>query len=545
MKAILLNLLKSNTETEILEFKEAKNQFDKNKLGKYFSALSNEANLKSKSHAWLLLGINNQKNVVGTSISDKQINNYKEEIANNTSPTLNFIEVKRVQLEEKSVLMFEIPSAPKGVPVAWKGHYYGRDGESLGALNIGEMERIRSQVDSYDWSAQIINDATISDLSNEAIEKARTLFLIKNPKFKSEIAFWDNITFLNKAKLSIKGEITNTAILLLGKPESEHYLSPGIAKISWILRDRDNIEKDYEHFSCPVLLSVDKVFVKIRNLKYRYLQSGTLFPEEVLQYDPYIIREALNNCIAHQDYILGGKINVVEKEDGTLTFANKGYFIPETIENVIISDAPEAEYRNPFLVNAMVNLNMIDTVGSGIKKMFNIQRNKFFPLPEYSFINNSVQVQFTGKVIDKAYAEKLAQMPDLRLVEIMLLDKVQKDKLLSSEEVKNLRAKRLIEGRKPNYHISSSVAKETGQEADYIKMRGIDDDYIQKVITDYLKKFGIAKKVDFEAILMNKLPEILSIAQKQTKIRNNLQYLRKKGIIEVSGKIWRMSKNGF
>jgi ATP-dependent DNA helicase RecG len=60
--------------------------------------------------------------------------------------------------------------------------------------------------------------------------------------------------------------------------------------------------------------------------------------------------------------------------------------MPQTIENVIISDAPELNYRNGFLVNAMVNLNMIDIIGSGIKRMFITQKNKYFPLPEYDFL---------------------------------------------------------------------------------------------------------------------------------------------------------------
>lgn len=46
-------------ETETVEFKEAKNSFDLNKLGKYFSALSNEANLNNKSSAWLVMGVKN------------------------------------------------------------------------------------------------------------------------------------------------------------------------------------------------------------------------------------------------------------------------------------------------------------------------------------------------------------------------------------------------------------------------------------------------------------------------------------------------------
>ncbi|MDT8410825.1 MAG: ATP-binding protein [Vicingaceae bacterium] len=224
---------------------------------------------------------------------------------------------------------------------------------------------------------------------------ARKQYAEKNAKLREEIQKGDDATFLNKAKVCINGKITNTAILLLGKPESEHFISPATAKISWILKDRDNIEKDYEHFSCPLLLEVENVKSKIRNLKYRYIKDGTLFPDEVDQYDPYILREALNNCIAHQDYTMGGKINVVEHEDGRLTFANSGAFIPESIEKIIEADAPETNYRNPFLANAMVNLNMIDTIGSGIKKMFVIQKNKYFPLPDYDFSNEKITVQIT------------------------------------------------------------------------------------------------------------------------------------------------------
>ena len=122
--------------------------------------------------------------------------------------------------------------------------------------------------------------------------------------------------------------------LLLGKNESEHFISPAIAQITWILKDRDNMEKDYQHFSCPFLLNVEEVYKKIRNLKYRYIANNSLFPEEVDRYDPYVIREILNNCIAHQDYTLRGRINVVEYEDDKLIFVNMGDFIPKNIESL-------------------------------------------------------------------------------------------------------------------------------------------------------------------------------------------------------------------
>ncbi len=105
MEALLRKLLASKTETEVLEFKEAKNSYSKDKLGKYFSALSNEANLKGKPCAWLLFGVKNDKTVVGTSISDKQLNEYKVEMAQHTSPKLSFINIHQVNYEGKGFLI--------------------------------------------------------------------------------------------------------------------------------------------------------------------------------------------------------------------------------------------------------------------------------------------------------------------------------------------------------------------------------------------------------------------------------------------------------
>lgn len=545
IEAKLQTLLAQGYENEVVEFKEAKTQYDFDKLGRYFSALCNEANLRDKRSAWLVFGVADKaKHIVGTRYrSDAtDLHHLKAEIANHATGRQTFVEIYEVSTPGGRVVLFEIPPAPRGIPIAWKGHYYGRDGEELHALNLEELERIRAQATAEDWSAQVVAEATLADLSPEAIVKARQVYKTKNPKLANDIDQWDDMTLLNKAKVCIKGKITRTAILLLGKSESEHFINPAVAKISWILRDRDNIDKDYEHFSCPLLLNTEKLHQKIRILKYRYIADYSLFPEEVDQYDPYIIREALNNCIAHQDYALSGKINIVEYEDGRLVFINAGKFIPNSVEEVVISDAPEPTYRNPFLVEAMINLNMIDAIGSGIRRMFQIQRNKYFPLPDYEIGNNKVQLTIIGKVVDINYAQKLVTVPDLSLIDIIALDKVAKGKSLSIYEIKQLRAKELIEGRKPNFHISASVAKVTGDKSDYIKKRGIDDGYCQKIILDYLKKFGEGTRSDFENILLDKLPDVLDQAQKTNKIKNNLQKLRNQGVIKVFGKSWKMSK---
>lgn len=542
----LNKLRKSHSETEILEFKEAKNNYDFDKLGKYFSALSNEANLSNVSEAWLIFGVNDKRNIIGTQFRSNYpyLQSLKAEVANHTTNRITFIEIHEVMTDSGRVIMFQIPPAPNGLPIAWKGHYYGRDGEELQPLNLEEIDRIRRKAIFVDWSAQICSTASITDLEPLALDKARLQYKVKYPHLSEQINQWDNVTFLNKAKLAINGKITNATILLLGKPESEHFISPSQAKITWILKDKDNLELDYQHFSCPFLLNVEAVYSKIRNLKYRYMRDGSLFPEEIEQYDPYIIREALNNCIAHQDYTLAGRINVVENDAGTLVFSNAGSFIPGSVENVIQQDAPQEQYRNPFLANAMVSLNMIDTIGSGIKRIFTIQKRRFFPMPDYIIDNNRVIVTITGKVLDIAYAKLLANNPEISIFDILLLDKVQKKKELTNEEIAHLRSKGYIEGRKPNVYISSNLANETSQQSDYMKQRGIDNEYCKKMIIDYLTKFKTGTREDFEKVILGKLPDVLSDTQKKNKIRNVLQSLKNQDLIELfDQKHWRLTKN--
>jgi ATP-dependent DNA helicase RecG len=280
---------------------------------------------------------------------------------------------------------------------------------------------------------------------------------------------------------------------------------------------------------------VDKVYGKIRNLKYRYLPDGTLFPNEVLRYEPFVIRESLNNAIAHQDYTKGGRINVIEVEDDHLIFTNLGSFIPGSVENVIENNAPEEHYRNKFLAMAMFNLNLVDTIGSGIIKMFNVQKNKFFPLPDYDVSSEKVKVTITGKILDMDYARLLAQNPHLLLDDIIMLDKVQKRKKISESEIVYLKRNNFIEGRKSNYYLSYRVVKPTEDEeliSEYVANRSFDDEYFKKLILEYIEKQGKTRRKAIDNFIIPKLSTVLSERQKKDKVRNYLSKLRMKGKIE-------------
>ena len=533
----LAKLRKLPAETEVVEFKEAKNTFDFSKLGKYFSALSNESNLKGKLYAWLVFGIENKCHaIVGSQFRPqrKDLDSLKSEIADKTTNRITFIEIYELQFPEGRVIMFQIPAAPKGLPVAFEGHYYGRDDEDLGPLNIEEFERIRAQAVTDDWSAAIISDSTINDLDENAIEVARENFKNKFPEKSAEVDKWDTITFLNKARITIKGQITRAAIILLGKEESEHLISPAEAKIRWLLKDDFGNDKDYMIISCPLFLAVEKIYSKIRKIKYRYIKDESLFPDEVDQYEPYAIREALNNCIAHQDYTKHGRINVIEMGD-QLIFTNLGSFIPGSVEKVVKEDAPEEYYRNRFLATAMFNLKMVDTAGGGIKKIFQFQRKRYFPMPDYDLDYGKVKITITGKVLDMEYAKVLLRNPDLSLEEIITLDKVQKRMRLTEYEERHLKAKKLIEGRKPNYFISLNLAQKTGQRANYSKNSAFDKTYYLDLIQKAIKEHSYLDRQEIDELLWKKLPEWMDEKQKKIKINNLISELRKKGRIRNDG----------
>lgn len=443
----------------------------------------------------------------------------------------------------KTVWILSIPKHMPRRPVYAHGEAWQRLDDKLVKIKDERFNRILNEIEvPADWSAEIISDATLEDLDEEAIKKAREQYAVRNPSRAEEMVMWDDKTFLNKAKITIQGKITRTALILLGKEESEHFLSPFVAKIRWSLKNANNENKDYEIFSIPFILAVDKFRNKVRNVKYHMVRNDSMFPDEMMRYDIFNLREPLHNCIAHQDYTKCARIEVVEIEDDRLIFQNHGQFLPESVESVVQKDCPESVYRNRFLTEAMRNLNMIDTEGGGIKKMFNKQRMRLFPMPEYDLTGEKVKVTIIGRVIDEAFARILMQNTTLTLMQIMLLDKVQKHKELTPDEVKVLRSHHFIEGRKPNYFLSAEVVRPTHSrklKSDYIHNRGFENDHYRNLILQYIDKFSKASRKDIDDLLWDKLPAHISDDKKKTaKIKNLLTSLRLEGKIQFEDGFW-------
>ncbi|MDE6904744.1 MAG: putative DNA binding domain-containing protein [Lachnospiraceae bacterium] len=538
----ILEMLMERWEFEIVEFKEAKGGYDIDKIGRYFSAISNEANLRQQQYGWLVFGVGEQnktKQVVGTSFKkgDKSLlERFKYEISRDTANGMTFYDIIEifplVAGKECRVLMFKIPAAATGIPTDWKTNYYERAGESLVALKQYKIDAIRSQ-ERKDWSKQVLEKATIEHLDKTAIDLAREKYKEKmnQEHISAEVDAMSDEQFLTKIKLMIDGKITQAGMLLLGNSDFD-YMFQTAPSIMWRLYGADGMDKDYAIFKIPFINVVDKVFAKVRNLTYRYMPNQlTLFPMETEQYNSWLIRELLNNCIAHTNYQLGGRIYVNEFED-KIKFTNPGDFIPQKIENVLKVSYSPPFYRNKLLADSMMAFHMIDTATLGIRRAYNIQKAKYFPLPDYN-VSSGAQVEVTvyGKTLNDNYMHILYDHQDLDLQTVFLLDRVQKGLVIEKEDVDRLRALKLVEGRKTSLYLSASAAKSIDESTSYIKNKGFDDKYYKDLIIEYLKQYKKAKKKDIRELLWDKLPNVFSDTQKENKIHNLLASLKKQGII--------------
>lgn len=526
-------------EDEVVEFKEARTNYSFKDIGKYFSALGNEANIRGFKEAWLIFGVTNKKEIVGTAYrQDGNLQNLKKEIVGGTNERATFMEIYEVNMDGHRIVAFQIPPATRGIPRTWNGAAYAREDENISPLPMDKVDLIRSQV-GVDWSKEIVEGATFEDLDPEAVSYARELFIKKQNASKKStdmLLKMNDVEILNKAGILIKGKITNTALILLGKEESSYLFDGFIPRITWTLYNGNGTVKAYEHFDMPLLLAVDRVYSKIRNEKYRYIAGQqTLFPDETYQYEADVVKEVLNNCIAHSNYQLRGKINLEEFED-RLVFINEGNFIPETVERALEEGYKPPYYRNTFLCRAMVNLYMIDTNSMGIPMMYQIQKEKCFPLPTYDLSDpNRVKVTLYGKVLDKNYTQLLHANAELDLLTVFLLDKVQKKEVISKESYLKLKKQELVEGRYPHIYVSYKVANIVGQQTDYVKNKGLSNDVYKQIIINALETMERASVTELKEILLGALPAVLNDRQQSKKVSNILQAMKREGSVDVEG----------
>ena len=542
---LLRNYPQENACCEWKEFKNLKNSFcgdEKDDVISYVSAIAN------MEGGHLVIGVHDKTlEIVGTDTYNydrqKAILRLTERCVNLSTEGLDIDEFITDDTNRK-VWVIHIPKHLPKRPVFAHNKAWQRIEDSLVEMTAERMSAILDEpiFSETDWSAQIVADAMIEDLDEVAIAKARMMFKKVHSRIpEAEVNAWTVETFLSKCGIMKNGGITRAAIILLGKYESAFKLRPAVAQVTWTRRDEKQDVVDYEHFTVPFILTVDEILSKIENLTMREMPGGTLFPDTMKQYDDYTIREALHNCIAHQDYTMQQRINFVENPT-YLYYSNAGSFIPGTLENALTNEEPQAYFRNECLCRAMVDFNMIDTVSRGIKKMFNEQWRRHFPMPDYEIDakNRKVSVRIYGNEINEQYTNLLKTNNSLTLWDCISLDAIQKGRTIHEDIAQDLLNRGLIEGEAPNYTISLGIAKATRQLQGYTKQKGLDKEKIKQMILQYLKNAGTdgAKRDSIYEYVKDVMPQVKTHEQQLRLLGDILSALSTDKLIYPKGRTW-------
>lgn len=450
------------------------------------------------------------------------------------------------------IWLVQVPRHSPRQPVHAHDKAWQRDGDSLAELRPDRLRGILTElITGLDWSAEVVSGSSLADLDSAAISKAREKYAAKHQqeRWAAEIAGWSTQEFLDRAKITLHGQITRTALLLLGRPQSAGLLPHSTAEITWKVPD----ERIAKHFGPPFLLTTTEVGQHIRNPIIKLFPATELLAIELPRYDIQVILEGLHNCLAHQDYEQAGRIVVLETV-GRLQLSNLGGFVDGKPEDYFTGDRTPSLYRNPWLAHAMNNLGMIDRGGYGIRDMVRSQRKRYLPLPDYDG-STPVKTCFNiyGQVIDENYSKLLIERSDLPLEQVIWLDRVQKKYPISDDQSSTLRKAKLIEGRKPNFFVSATVAKITNTQNQYVLNQGFNDDYYKRTILNRLK-LGPTHGGELRQLVIDMLPAVLSSKEKETKVKNLRTALRLRGLdgvfIEVmpsgpargAGAIWRIKE---
>ena len=385
LTALLDRLLRLPAETEVVEFKEANNNFDFSKLGKYFSALSNEANLRGHGAAWLVFGVSDKKEVTGSQYRPDRahLDRLKGEIAAKVSNNLTFREIYELQTADgKRVVFFEIPPALRGNPTAWEGHYYARNGEELAALNLDKLEIIRSQAHLSHFEEDIALASQTSDQVLQLIAYDEVFRMFKSPLPPATTGILDRLQQEHIiTRNGSRYDITNLGAMLfarnlatfprLARKAVRVIFYAGNSRIKTIREQPGG--RGYALGFEGLVKYINQHLPGNEEVKKVLRDTATpLYPELALS-------ELIANALIHQDFAVTGSSPMVEVFDNRIEISNPGR--PLIDARRFLDHAPQS--RNETLAGVMRRLNICEERGSGIDKVISECEQHQLPPPDF------------------------------------------------------------------------------------------------------------------------------------------------------------------
>ncbi|MFH1236354.1 MAG: RNA-binding domain-containing protein, partial [Parcubacteria group bacterium] len=414
-----LDNLLTRTESEHEELKAAPSSFRLDEICNYCAALANEGGGR------LYLGVNNDRNVVGTQCYQGTLQQITHEI---------YQQIKwRVQIEEVNhpkgrVVIFHIPGRLKGGVVYSNTHKYRipmRVGESLSEMDDNTLHKIHSEVPE-DFSATTIEGLTDADLDQEGVSVFRQKWT--DHTGHSEYLTMSIDQLLIAAELKRNGKLTHACLILLGKREKISELLPTSEIIFEWRQDPQQIEYDSRKtWREPFFKIVNEIWQEInaRNLQYS-IQEG-LFKRTIKSFSEEVIREALLNAVAHREYrILGRSIFINASPEEFFIESPGGLPNGVRIDNILRM----RDWRNRLIAETFQKAGLVERSGQGMDLIFQKTIIEGKGMPDLSDTDDdAVRLKIPAKIRDKYFVRFIEKVQEekqvsLRLEVIIELEKI-------------------------------------------------------------------------------------------------------------------------
>ena len=290
-----------------------------------------------------------------------------------------------------------------------------------------------------DWTGNVVQDADLRSLDPEAVRAIRATYMSEHPDERDEFASMDDLEFLSQIGLLKRGRITIAAMILLGK-SSEKILPPSLC-VRWRLVDVDGKVIDTRSINGSMVLAIRKIASIISNSTVKVDEgNGPVF---VSTYRVASLTEAMFNALQHQDFTLGGTIDVIERENESVTITSKGSFPDVLPESFVKGQNQTMSSRNTFMISTMARIGLVSNSGAGIRHLYLSQIHKHFPLPRFRIDDESVSVTFPGRR-EGAVARALDIHKNMDVPDILDLDRLDSGRYISDKRMESLISRGLV-----------------------------------------------------------------------------------------------------
>lgn len=451
--------------------------------------------------------------VVGTSLWDDALGKLESKIYNDTGIRPKIYDLyEEEDTKSGRVVVIDIPGRPVGKVFKFEDVSLMRVGEELRPMSDEVLRGIWAEQES-DFSAEVCEEASLGDLSQEAIDLLKQKYAAKqkNPAFLS----LPNEQVLSDLRLVSDGKITYAALILLGREDRLQYFLPQSRIILEYRKSEGLIPySSRTEYLKPFYLMIDQLWhdINLRNDKIDVSEGSYIF--NIPFFNEEVIREAVNNAVAHRDYRQASETFILQYQDKLVVKNAGGFPIGVTQQNLLrVQSTP----RNRLLADVLSKTGIVERSGQGVDKIFRNMLSEGKELPDYSHSDEfRVELHLSSVVKDVAFAQFIAseqqELPEeerLSVFEVLALNQIREGKRegIDSTVIDSLFRRGMIEKRGRTkgiyYVLSKSYYEFAGKEGEYTRHVNWSAEQAWAVILSHFSSFPQARMRDFESILQS------------------------------------------